>query len=173
MVVTDQILFMLNFWGNGERFLSYGAGAGVRHKARRVLWWKVLAAENPSRTQIPINYSIFWTSSKRVKDTFYLFGVTDLQLRPEGTSLSPTRRPWMSGGLPQSWCKLPIPSTSFKKKKIKKLKENPKPNPKSKCLSILHHSLQILSHISNGFINIPSSPQRLFSPRTWRKRTET
>lgn len=30
MVVTDQILFMLNFWGNGERFLSYGTGAGVR-----------------------------------------------------------------------------------------------------------------------------------------------
>lgn len=65
MVVTDHILLMLNFW---KVFIVWNWG--WRHKAQRVLWWKVLAAENPSRTQISMNYSIFWTSSKGKRHVF-------------------------------------------------------------------------------------------------------
>lgn len=91
MVVTDPILFMLKFWGNATRFLLYGTGVrDIRHNVFSD--GKFLLQRTPPelKSLSTIQYS---EQVLKAKDTFYLFGVIDLQLRPEGTSLSPTRRP--------------------------------------------------------------------------------
>lgn len=89
--MTDQILFMLNFWGNGERFSLYGTGVrDIRHNVFSDGQFLLQRTPPELKSLAIIQYS---EQVLKVKDTFYLFGVIDLHLRPEGTNLSPTRRP--------------------------------------------------------------------------------